>query len=169
MHLWKRISVLHLLKSITDGHAHTIRAPKRAIRPPLPAPPPKHWPLLNLHLLIAIGTDARCLVVFGAVVVGTVVEGAVPLTDRSPAPLIHEMPIEAHKRPMLIAFVLQKRRALFDAEFFQVSARAHTSIIHRCTRKEHRFRWITVFHGLLTCNDLVSPVASPVCFPTPLW
>ena len=58
------------------------------------------------HLLIAIGTDARSLVIFGAVVVGTVVERAVSLADRSPASLVHEMPVEAHKRTMLVAFVL---------------------------------------------------------------
>lgn len=80
---------------------------------------------IGAHLLITIGANARRLVVFGAIVVGTVVERAVPLPDRSPAPLIHEMPVEANERPMLVAFVLQKGGTLFHSEFFQISAKRH--------------------------------------------
>lgn len=68
------------------------------------------------HLLVAVRTDSCCLIVFGAVVVGAVIERAVSLADRSPASLVHKVPVEAHERPMLVAFVLQERWTLVYAE-----------------------------------------------------
>lgn len=92
-------------------HTHTHRYRRRS----------PHTHTHSKHLLIAVRTDARRLVVFGTVVVRTVVEGAVPLANRAPPTLVHEVPVEADERPVLVAFVLQKRLALLDTELLQVS------------------------------------------------
>lgn len=79
--------------------------------------------MLLLNLLISVGANARSLIVFRAVVIRTVVEGAVSLANGPASPLIHEVPIETDERPMLIAFVLQKRGTLFDPKLLQISTR----------------------------------------------
>lgn len=71
--------------------------------------------------LIPIGADASGLVVLGAIIVGTVVEGAVSLSHRSASPLVHKVPVEAREGSVLRAFALYEEGTLLDAEFFQVS------------------------------------------------
>lgn len=70
--------------------------------------------------LVSIRTEARGLVVLGAVDVGAVVESPVPPSDGSPPTLVEEMPIEARKRSVLRALVLQEQRALLCPELLQV-------------------------------------------------
>lgn len=78
----------------------------------------------NNNLLIAVRTDSSGFVVFATVVVRTIIEGAVPFAHRPTTSLVHEVPVEADERTMLVAFVLQKRLALLHAELLQVSASA---------------------------------------------
>lgn len=73
------------------------------------------------NLLVSVRTDASRLVVLGAIIVGAVVEGAVPLSHRSAPPLVHEVPVEARERPVLRAFALDEEGTLIDAELLQVS------------------------------------------------
>jgi len=73
------------------------------------------------NLLVSVGTDASRLIVLGAIIVGAVVEGAVPLSHRSAPPLVHEMPVEARERSVLRAFALYEEGTLVDAELLQVS------------------------------------------------
>lgn len=73
------------------------------------------------NLLIPVGADASRLVVLGTIIVGTVVEGAVPLSHRSAPPLVHKVPVEARERPVLRAFALYEEGTLVDAELLQVS------------------------------------------------
>lgn len=80
---------------------------------------------LFFYLLVAIRAYSRSLIVFGAIIVGTVIEGAIPFADWAASSLVHEMPVEADERPMLVTFVLEKRLALFDAKFFEVSAKGN--------------------------------------------
>ena len=74
------------------------------------------------HSLVALRTEARSLVVLGAVDVGAVVEGAVPTADGPATSLVHEVPVEAGVGSVLSAFVLHKEWALLRAEFLQVPA-----------------------------------------------
>lgn len=69
---------------------------------------------------ISLGTSARALVVFGAVHVWAVVEGAVPPPHGSAAPLVQKVPVETGERPMLRAFVLNEQRTLLSAELFEI-------------------------------------------------
>lgn len=73
------------------------------------------------NLLVSVGADASRLVVLGAIIVGAVVEGAVPLSHRSAPPLVHEVPVEARERSVLRAFALYEEGTLVDAELLQVS------------------------------------------------
>lgn len=73
------------------------------------------------NLLVSIGTNASRLVVLGAIIVGAVVEGAVPLSHRPAPPLVHKVPVEARERPVLRAFALYEEGTLVDAELLQVS------------------------------------------------
>lgn len=75
------------------------------------------------HSLVSLRAEACSLVVLGAVDVRTVVEGAVPTTDGPAATLVHKVPVEAGIGPMLCAFVLYKKWALFCAELLQVPAK----------------------------------------------
>lgn len=77
------------------------------------------------YLLVAVRTDARRLVVFGTIIVGTVVKGSVPFANWSAPSLVHKVPVEADERSMLVTFVLEERLALFDTEFFEVSAKGN--------------------------------------------
>lgn len=61
------------------------------------------------------------LIVLGAVLVCTVVEGAIPLPDGLPPPLILKVPVEAGEGPVLRALVLQEKWALLNTKFVNVS------------------------------------------------
>lgn len=71
----------------------------------------------HLYLLIALGTDSSCLIVFGAIIISTVIKCSIAFADRPPTTLVLKMPIEANEGAMLVAFVLQERLALLHAEF----------------------------------------------------
>lgn len=75
------------------------------------------------YSLISIRAVARPLVVFGAVHIWAVVEGAVAPADGSAAALVEEVPVETGKGPVLSAFVLHKQGTLLCPELFQVSNR----------------------------------------------
>lgn len=92
------------------------------------------------HLLVSIWAYSGSFVVLGAVVIGTVVKWTIPSTHWPTASLIHKVPIEAHEWSMLIAFVLQKRWALFHSEFFQVSATKSALVVYRRTRRNLRYK-----------------------------
>lgn len=74
------------------------------------------------YLLIAIRADSRRVIIFCTIIVRTVIEGAVTLSDRASSSLVLKMPIKTDEGTMLVAFMLQKRLTLFDAELFQISA-----------------------------------------------
>lgn len=78
-----------------------------------------------LFLLVSVGAGARTLVVFGAVNIRAVVEGAVPLADGPSPSLVQEVPVEAGEGPMLGALVLHKQRTLLRPELLQVSERGN--------------------------------------------
>lgn len=80
--------------------------------------PPKRRPTADS--LVSIRTEACGLVVLGAVDVGAVVESSVSPSDGSPPTLVEEMPVEARKRSVLRALVLQEQRALLCPELLQV-------------------------------------------------
>lgn len=75
-----------------------------------------------LHLLVSIGANARRLIIFGAIIVGTIVKCTISFANWPSATLIHKMPIETNKWSVLITFVLQKTGALFNTKFFQITA-----------------------------------------------
>lgn len=72
----------------------------------------------QLYLLIAIRADSRGVIVLRTIIICTVVEGAVTLSDRTASSLVLEMPIEADKGTMLVALVLKEGLALFDTKLF---------------------------------------------------
>jgi len=69
------------------------------------------------YSLIAFGTDSSSLIIFGAIIISTVIKCSITFTYRPPTTLILKMPIEANEGAMLVAFVLQERLALLHAEF----------------------------------------------------
>lgn len=75
---------------------------------------------VQIWTLVSIRANACGLVVFRAVVVRAVVESPIPPADGPPASLVHKVPVEARKRAMLRAFVLEEQRALLDAELLQI-------------------------------------------------
>lgn len=77
---------------------------------------------ISVHMRTLVGqrANARLFVVFFAVVVRVVVECAVPFSYRASASLVLKVPVEAGVRPVLSAFVLQEKSALFDAKALQV-------------------------------------------------
>lgn len=99
------------------------------------------------NLLVSVGADASCFVVLGAIIVGAVVEGAVPLSHRSAPPLIHKVPVEARERPVLRAFALYEEGTLVDAELLQISGM-------RIHRARHYF-------STVGCRALCLHAASP--------
>lgn len=70
--------------------------------------------------LVALWTEACCLVVLGTVDVRTIVEGAVTTANGPATPLVHEVPVEAGVGSMLRTFVLYKEWALLRTELLQV-------------------------------------------------
>lgn len=100
-----------------------------------------------MNLLVSVGADASCFVVLGAIIVGAVVEGAVPLSHRSAPPLVHKVPVEARERPVLRAFALYEEGTLVDAEFLQISGM-------RIHRARHYF-------STVGCRALCLHAASP--------
>lgn len=58
--------------------------------------------------LVSIWTNAGRLVVLATITVGAIVEGSVPLPDRSSSPLVHKVPVETREGPMLSALSLNK-------------------------------------------------------------
>ena len=90
---------------------------------------PKDWctrhstthTLSHRDSLISVGTDSSIFIVQCAVDVGTVVEGPVSPFDWSSSSLVHEVPVEAGERSVLVALVLQECLTLLHSELFQVS------------------------------------------------
>lgn len=83
----------------------------------------------RFHLLISIGANARRLVIFGAIIIGAIIKCSISFANGPSTTLVHKMPIEANKWPVLIAFMLQKTSALFDTKFFQITERNHMIFI----------------------------------------
>lgn len=106
---------------------------------------------LTGYSLIAFGTDARGLVVFGAIIIRAVVEGTVALPHGPPTPLVLKMPIETDKWSVLITLVLQERRALLHAKLLQVAEGARILNLISCSDSGLRM--------LFTCNGWVFPAA----------
>ena len=72
------------------------------------------------YSLISIRAYACVLIIQSTVDIGAVVEHAIsPLDWPSPA-LVHEVPVEACERSVLVTLVLQKSLALLHAEFLEV-------------------------------------------------
>lgn len=77
------------------------------------------------HSLVSIWTNARSLIVFGAIIIGAVIKCAVSTSHWPSTSLVHEMPMKTGEWTMLCAFVLQEERALLDAKLFQISRKQH--------------------------------------------
>ena len=75
---------------------------------------------MKKNLLVAVVTNSRRLVVFGAVDIGTVMKGAILSSHWTTSPLILKMPMKTGERAMLLTLVLQKQRALVHAKFFEI-------------------------------------------------
>ena len=75
---------------------------------------------MKKNLLVAVVTNSRRLVVFGAVDIGTVMKGAIWSSHWTTSPLILKMPMKTGERAMLLTLVLQKQRALVHAKFFEI-------------------------------------------------
>lgn len=69
-------------------------------------------------------------IIFGAVLISTVIEGAVPFANRLSSPLVLEVPVEACERPMLGTLVLQKERTLLNAKFVDISVMIRQFRLH---------------------------------------
>ena len=74
-----------------------------------------------MHLLVSVGAQSGGFVVFGAVGIRAVVEGAVPASEGPATALVLEVPVEAGEGTVLLAFVLQKQGALVHTELFEIS------------------------------------------------
>lgn len=77
----------------------------------------------KIHLLVSVRTNTSSFVIFGAIIIGTIVEGA-SLSHRSAPPLVHKVPFETREGSVLCALALYKKGTLFDAKFLQVSGMA---------------------------------------------
>ena len=78
---------------------------------------------MTRSLLVPIRTYSRCFIVEGAIGVRAVVESSIPAFDWTPSTLVHEVPVKAGERSVLVTFVLQKSSTLLDPEFLQVPGR----------------------------------------------
>lgn len=78
---------------------------------------------MSRGLLISIWTYPRRLIIEGTVDVWAVVEGAVSALDGTSPALVHEVPLEAGERPVLVTLVLEKSSTLLHSEFLQISIR----------------------------------------------
>lgn len=74
-------------------------------------------------LLVSVRADTSCLVILGAVNIGTIVEGAIATTNGSATSLVHEVPSIASVGSVLRAFVLQEKGALSCSKLFQIPAK----------------------------------------------
>lgn len=72
------------------------------------------------HLLVSIGAYACGLIIDSTVYIWTIVEGAIPPFHWPSPPLVHEMPMEARKGSVLVAFVLKEGLALLHPELLQI-------------------------------------------------
>lgn len=71
-------------------------------------------------LLVAIFTNAGCLVVFCTVIIRTVIEGAVLLSNWPPSTLVLKVPVKAGKWLVLRALMLNEQWTLLNAKLFQI-------------------------------------------------
>ena len=103
--------------------------------------------------LVSIRAYTGSLIILGTIIICAVVEGAVPLPDRSSSSLVHKMPVETREGPVLSALALYKEGTLFNAKFLQVSGMR----IHRAT------------HYLLAFHTRGSRCFFSVSFRFALW
>ena len=71
-------------------------------------------------LLIAIFADAGCFVVFCTVIIWTVIESAVLLSDWPSSTLVLKVPVKAGKRLVLGTLMLNEQWTLLYAKLFQI-------------------------------------------------
>lgn len=71
-------------------------------------------------LLIAIFADAGCFVVFCTVIIWTVIESAVLLSDWPSPTLVLKVPVKASKRLVLGTLMLNKQWTLLYTKLFQI-------------------------------------------------
>ena len=74
--------------------------------------------LASYNLLITIGTDSCCLIIFGAIVISAIIKSTISSSYWPSTALIHKMPIKANKWSMLITFMLQEWWTLLHSELF---------------------------------------------------
>ena len=74
--------------------------------------------LVFFDLPFSVWTVTRCLVIFGAVDIGGIIECPILFPDRPSAFLVLKVPVKASKRPVLLALVLQKQWALVHSKLF---------------------------------------------------
>lgn len=95
---------------------------------------------MEIWTVVSVRADPSRLVVFGAIDVRAVVEGAVPPSDGPPPSLVQEMPVEAGEGPVLGALVLQEERALLCAELLKVCVVRRFLGLRRSARRSFRNR-----------------------------
>ena len=61
-----------------------------------------------MGLLVSVGANARCFVVFRTIHICTVIECAIPSSDGPTTSLILKMPMKTRERSMLLTLVLQE-------------------------------------------------------------
>ena len=108
-------------------HNPTSRAPSMSceclsfqLRLPCTHIRPQGMLIKGSHSLVSIGAYSSRFVVHRAVHVRAVVEGAVSSLDRPAPPLVHEMPVEACERSVLVTLVLEEGLTLFHSKFLEI-------------------------------------------------
>ena len=144
-----------------------------AVNHPGVFPPKFEWRLTEckIYLLVSIGTDTICLVIFRTVNIRTVIKCPVSFPNGSTPSLIHEMPVETSEGSVLRTFVLQKKCALLCSKLFQISENKVTNyfnnvnrFIQNSTNRKHK-----CFIQKLTNNAVVfqfelEPLELPTAF-----
>jgi hypothetical protein len=72
--------------------------------------------------LVSVWAISRSFIVLRAVVVGAIIEVAIPFLHWPSSSLIIKMPLETCEGSMVCAFMLQEQGALLHSEFFQIPA-----------------------------------------------
>jgi len=75
---------------------------------------------MQIRALVSFRAEACRLVVLGTINVCTIIKRSIAFANGPSSALILEMPVEARKRPVLLTFVLEKQRTLFDAKLLEI-------------------------------------------------
>lgn len=77
------------------------------------------------YVPVTIGAYSSGFIIHSTIYIRAVVERPITPLNRSSSTLVHKMPVEASKWPVLITFVLKESLTLFHSEFFKVPGSHH--------------------------------------------